>query len=525
MSEPILVVRGLRAAAGDHLLLNTVDLDLRPGTVLAVIGESGSGKTTLGLALQGESLPGVALSGSVRLHDTELLGCTDAQRRRVRAGKTAVLPQHPAGVLNPMRRVGTVLRELAALRHADRRTRDHAVRDAMTAAQLNPEAGLQRRYPHQLSGGQQQRFALAQALITQPGIVVLDEPTTGADTITTSETADMLAALAANGTALVLLTHDLALTRRIAHHTLVLHGGRIVEHGTATRSLPAPTHAHIRKLPAAERHLSANADVTRAGPEPVLRVDNIGRRAKNGTPLISGVDLTVHSGWCAAIIGRSGAGKTTLARCLAGLTRPDTGRILLGDVELAPTARRRPREHRRHVQYIHQDNRAAFDTRSPVVHQVARTAELLRGLSRPDALREAGDALATLGLESAHTLRRPSGLSGGQLQRAALARALLARPSVLICDEITSSQDVVNQSDLLRVLATVKATCHTSIVLISHDFTAVSALADEVHLMQGGRLVESTTPRELFNAPRSELASNLVAADRKLRRGQHVTDG
>ncbi|GAB3691123.1 ABC transporter ATP-binding protein [Saccharopolyspora tripterygii] len=515
MTEPALSARGLRATAGEHVLLDGIDLDVRPGTALAVIGRSGVGKTTLGWALQGESPPGVALSGEVRLHGTDLLELTDGQRRAARAGTTSVLPQHPAAVLNPMRRIGRVLRELAALRHPRRAEQDEAVRHALATARLDPEPALLRRFPHQLSGGQQQRVALAQALITEPGIVILDEPTTGADTLTKAETADMLEALVGRGTAVVLLTHDLPLARRLAHDALVLHEGRIVEDGPGTRPLHAPAHARSREILAAEPVLTADVGDARSRPDPVLRADGLGHRAKDGASLLTDVDLAVRAGWCSAIVGPSGAGKTTLARCLAGLTRPDTGRVLLGETALAPTARRRPREHRRQVQLVHQDARAAFDPHRPVIQQVARTAELLRNVSRRQAMAEAEAALGDLGLDPAQAWRGPSGLSGGQLQRAAVARGLLAHPSVLICDEITSALDVINQSELLRALATAKSTLDVGMLLISHDFAAVSELADEVHLMRGGRLVESATPHELLTNPRTSTASALVAAARE----------
>lgn len=515
MTQPALTARGLRASAGAKPVLNGIDLTLSPGMVLAVVGQSGAGKTTLGLALQGECLPGIALAGSVDVGGTELLECTDAQRRRARAGKISLLPQHPASVLNPMRRIGKTLRELAALRHPSRARQDETLREVLVAVRLEPTQRLLRRFPHQLSGGQQQRVALAQALITEPDIVILDEPTTGADTVTKSETADMLEGLAENGTTLVLLTHDLPLARRLAHDTVVLHHGEVVEHGPGTQPLHTPRHDRTREILAAEPHLVTETDVVRPRPSAVLHAEAIGHRAKDGTALLIGVDLTVRSGWCAAIVGPSGSGKTTLARCLAGLIRPDTGRIRLGDVRLAPSARHRTREHRRHVQYVHQDVRASFDQRKSVIQQVARTAELLRHVSRHLAFREAEDMLAMLGLEPAQTRRRPTELSGGQLQRAALARALLARPSILICDEITSALDVLNQAELFRTLSTLKSTMDVSIVLISHDFAAVSALADEVHLLEAGRLVESASPQALLADPQSELAATLVRAARK----------
>jgi len=503
----VLSARGLRAEVGGQVLLDGVDLQLAAGRVLAVVGRSGSGKTTLGYAVQGESPGGATLSGSVELAGTDLLRSCAQQRRSARA---AMLPQHPAAALDPIRRVGEVLRELAALRHDDREARHEAVRAALTAARLDPDSGLLRRFPHQLSGGQQQRLPLALALITRPQLVVLDEPTTGADTRTKAELAELFADLAAGGTALLLLTHDLPLARRLADDVLVLHRGRVVERGT--RALHEPEHPVAREILAAEPDLTT--EPVEHSAEPVLTAEGLGRSAADGTALLRDVDLTLHAGRCAAVIGPSGAGKTTLARCLAGLTRPGTGHVRLGEVGLARAARARPREHRRQVQYVHQDAPASFDPKRPLLRQVARTAELLRGLTRDRARREAADLLAEVGLEPAQLHRRPPELSGGQLHRAAAVRALLARPSVLICDEITAALDAVHQAELLRLLARAKRD-GTAVVLISHDLAPVAALADDVHLLHSGRLVESAPPHRLLAEPSSAEAADLVAAARE----------
>jgi peptide/nickel transport system ATP-binding protein len=519
VNEPILTTRGLSAAAGEQLLLDSVDLELSPATVLAVVGESGSGKTTLGLALQGESRSGIALRGDVRLHGTGLLESTEVQRRRARAGKTAMVPQHPAAVLDPVRRIGRTLRELAALRHTKRAARDEAVRKALAAARLDPAPRLLRRFPHQLSGGQQQRLVLAQALITEPAVIILDEPTTGADTVTKSEIASTLDDLVNAGTALVLLTHDLPLARRLAHDVLVLRSGRVVEHGPGIRPLRTPAHECTREMLLAEPQLTPGDGGGKIRSPAVLHGEGLGKRARDGAPLLNDVNLTVRSSTCAAIVGSSGAGKTTLARCLAGLTRPETGRVFAGGVELAPLARHRPREHRRHVQYVHQDARGSFDPRRSVLDQIARTGELLREVPHQRCLQEAEGVVGMLGLDPSQVRRPPQELSGGQLQRAALARALLARPAVLICDEITSSLDVVNQAELVQLLTAIKSETGVGVVLISHDLAAVSALADEVHLLHEGRIVESATPQALLSDPRSHVGNTLVAAAREQHAG------
>ncbi|PKW16578.1 ABC transporter ATP-binding protein [Saccharopolyspora spinosa] len=511
MSTPILSARDLHACADTRPLLVDLDIDVLPGEITAAIGESGSGKTTLGLALQGESRPGIALTGAVELRGVQLLGLPATQRRAIRATAIGYLPQHPAAVLNPVRRVGSVLDELAAVRCATSQERAAAVAEALEAARLDSAPDLLRRYPHQLSGGQQQRIALAQVLLGRPEVLVLDEPATGLDSITKAETVETLTRMSSRGTAMVLLTHDLWLARRLADQVVVLQDGRIVERGPASRLLAAPSHAHTRNLLAAEPRLPTTprdepAGQTGAG----LSARGLAKTARNGTRLLDGIDLDVPPGRCIAVAGRSGAGKTTLARCLAGLTRPDTGQVLLDGVPLATDIKRRGRSKRTRVQYVHQDARASFDEFRPVLAQVARTAQLACGLGREKARIEAASILESLGLSASQATRRPGALSGGQLQRAALARALLARPVALICDEITSGQDLINQAELLDLLAETVRTAAVGLVLISHDLPAVAAIADEIHVLEAGRCVEHSPTQVLLTEPRTTVARELV---------------
>ncbi|MER7013826.1 ATP-binding cassette domain-containing protein [Saccharopolyspora sp. NPDC000359] len=467
-------------------------MDLRPGEITAVIGESGSGKTTLGLALQGESRRGVVLGGTAALRGTNLIG---AQRRAARAGVIGYLPQHPAAALNPLRKVGRVLAELA--HDAD------AIPEALKAARF--DAQLLDRYPHQLSGGQQQRAVLAQAVVNRPAVLILDEPATGLDAITKSEAVAALTEMAGRGTAILLLTHDLGLARRTADTSVVLHAGRIVERGQHV--LTAPTHEHTRALLAAEPRPPA-AEAPRPA-EGGLRASGLTKVAKNGDRLLDGIDLVVPPGRCLAVVGRSGSGKTTLARCLAGLTRPSFGQVLLDGVALAANIRHRDRR-RTQVQYIHQDARASFDEFRPVLAQIARTARLTRGASAAQARAEAEQVLASVGLDQAQADRRPDTLSGGQLQRAAVARALLAKPAVIICDEITTGQDPINRAELLGLLGATLRTTAVGVVLISHDLGAVAAVADEVLVLDAGRCVERSPTAALLAHPRTAVARSLV---------------
>ncbi|MEU9818636.1 ABC transporter ATP-binding protein [Pseudonocardia alni] len=474
-----LSVRGLTARTVDGtVLLDGVDLDLAPGAVLAVVGPSGAGKSTLGLAVLGEAATGVALDGSVRIGPAELLGVAPRELRTRRTGRVGHLPQHPGRVLDPVRRVGPVLDELAATVHGrgrrHRTARARAVTEACERAGLGAEPHLLRRHPHRLSGGQQQRVALAQTLVTGPAVVVLDEPTTGLDPVSTDAVLDRLAVLAAGPTALVLLTHDLDAVRRLAAAVpvtlLELAAGRVVRTGPAAALLGAP-------VPPASPPPSAAVGA-------MLEVTDLGVRAAGGAQLLSGVDLAVGRGGFVALTGPSGAGKTTLGRALAGLT-PCSGTVRVDG--------RDPAGDRRAVQYVDQDGRSAFLDHRPVLDQVARPAVLLRGRSPADARAAAVAQLERLGVSAATAARRPGGLSGGQLQRASVARALLAGPTVLVADEATSALDGGHRALLLAELRRLCREDGTAVLLISHDPVAVAS-ADRVVTLVDGRVAAAPQP-------------------------------
>lgn len=499
----LVTVRGLTARAGGTVLLDSVDFDLHAGRVTALVGPSGSGKTTAALALLGETGPGVRLSGRVTVGAVTAVderGVTD-DAAPLLGRVIAYMPQHPGSTLNPARRTGAVLAELARLHHPDD-AGPSSVGEALQAAQLPPGRDVERRFPHQFSGGQRQRVALAQTLVCRPRALVLDEPSTGLDTVTRMRLAGELAALARDGLAILLLSHDHDLVRALADHVLLLHRGRVLASGAPDEALPArPEVTTVRHTPHAPDR------------PPVLEVRDLSAylHSRGRGPVLHGVDLTLDAGACVGVAGLSGSGKTTLARCVAGLHERRRGRVLLDGATL-PVLRRRTTEQKRRVQYVWQEVRASFDERHAVVEQVARTAVRLRGLASGEARAEAYGLLGRLGLDGRTVDRRPGGLSGGELQRAALARAVIAAPDVLICDEITTALDPAATEAVLDTLARLREEQGTALLWVSHDLELLAAVAHHIVVVDGGHIVETGSPDQVLREPRATLTRRLVRA-------------
>jgi peptide/nickel transport system ATP-binding protein len=492
-------VADLRATVGGKILVADIDFHIAPGEVLAIVGASGSGKTTIGSALLGALKRGVVATGAVEVAGVDVLHCAPSEV------PAAYLPQHPAAVLNPVRRIGGVLHDIATA--SDRRRRTGGASDR---SGRNPARGggtgeaeritsalhrvglddptLLRRFPHQLSGGQQQRLVLAQAFLCEAKLLVADEPTTGQDPGHRAQVAAELRLAAANGMAVVLLSHDLDLVEAISDDTVVLESGKMREHRPTAELFAEPRHDYTRRLLAARAVERAPA----VGAEVSIRIAGRGLTVEvgRGHRILDGVDFEARQGECLAVIGASGSGKTTLARTVAGLQQATVGDLRLGDAPLPVKGRRRTRAERSRVQYVFQDARASFDEHRSIADQVARSAIRLRGMDTEAAKTEAERVLAAVGLAVETAGRRRDKLSGGQLQRAALARALAAGPEVLVCDEITSGLDAITQRGVLDLLAALKADGLT-ILLITHEQAVADQLADKVLRIEDGRAVES----------------------------------
>lgn len=487
-----LVVEGLHAGfPGGRDVLRGIDLRIGAGECVAVVGPSGAGKSVLTRALLG-------LAGGTVRSDRLEIGGTDARRwgdaawRAARGRDVALVLQDALGSLDPLRTIEAEVGEPLAIRRVSRRARRDRVLGALHAAGLPDPDGLLRRRSGQLSGGMRQRALIASAIVGGAPLLIADEPTTALDATTAAGVLALLARLRDEGTAILLVSHDLGAVARVADRVLVLSEGRVVEGGPTSRVLRAPQHPVARAL----------RDALPRGPKPGP-VARAGRDLLTGTALrrlyrvpggrveaLAGVDIEVRAGEAVGIVGPSGSGKSTLARILVGAERPDDGAL----------DRRETR-----TRLVPQDPLSSFDPRLRVGTILRQAGGVTRDPIPPDAL------LARVGLDAGLLERRPATLSGGQRQRVAIARALAGRPDVLVCDEAVSALDVTAQQGILDLLRGLQAE-GTAIVFVSHDLAVVRQVSDRVLVLADGVVREKGLTEELFAAPRDPLTRALIAA-------------
>ncbi|RMI31602.1 dipeptide ABC transporter ATP-binding protein [Streptomyces triticirhizae] len=524
-SAPALALEGLTVRyprpgrnAGGLLAVDDLSLTVEPGRTLAVVGESGSGKSTTLHALLGLT-PRTAHVAFRRLAVRD--GDGEAPReiadpRALRGRSVGLIPQDPVRALDPLVRIERHFAELH--RHflgltdrADSRAR--AVAALADVGVDRPEARL-RQYPHQLSGGQRQRVLIALALVGEPRLLLADEPTSNLDTTVQRRVLDLVDRVRAErGLAVLLVTHDIAVAAERAERLLVMRHGHAVETGPTREVLTRPRHPYTRELLAAlPSRLPPRRPRPRAADEPpVLAATGLaksfgGGRGAPRVPAVRDVDIALHRGRTVAVVGESGAGKSTLLRLLTGLDRPDAGTVT------PPPGRGAGRAATRRVQLVYQNPARSLNPALTVGQIVAEPLHAHRVGTPASRAARVRELLAQVELPAETAASRPPRLSGGQLQRIAIARALALQPDVLVLDEPVSALDQAVRFALLRLLTELQERLDVAYLLVSHDLGVVRAVADEVLVIHRGRIVERGPTEDVFTAPTSPHTRALLDA-------------
>ncbi|RQS62615.1 ABC transporter ATP-binding protein [Burkholderia sp. Bp8963] len=555
----LLEVRDLRVGFGTHEAVRGVSFDIAAGETLALVGESGCGKSATALSLMRLVPEPGRVTGSIRFDGHDLLALKPAQIRDIRGRQISMIFQEPMTSLNPVLPIGAQIVE--TLRQHESLSQRAAHARAVELLDLVRLPEPQRRafdYPHELSGGQRQRVMIAIAVACRPRLLIADEPTTALDVTIQSHILALLDTLRRElSMSLLLITHDLGVVADHADRVAVMLAGRKVEEAPAAELFAQPRHAYTRGLLGASlnladdlhyrgwtlpeiRHGEADAEggftiVPRTArtvpptPAPArrtpaandvppllavhnLRVDYVQRQ--NRTPLRAVDDITfdIARGESVGLVGESGCGKSTLSRAIMRVAPVAQGEIRLNGKDLVPLAERALRPLRRQIQMVFQDPYASLNPRRTVA-QILDTALAVNGVADAAARRSrVRTMLDRVRLPSTALDRFPHEFSGGQRQRIAIARALVLEPSLLICDEPVSALDVSIQAQILNLLVELKEQLGLAFLFISHDLSVVRYIADRVHVMQHGRIVESGDHRDIWRAPQHPYTRTLLDA-------------
>ncbi len=526
-----------------------VGLTVYPGQTVAIVGESGSGKSTTAHSII-DLLPGTGkvTSGTIRFDGKDLAKASKKEVVAVRGSGIGLVPQDPMSNLNPVWKIGFQIREtLEANGIAKGKAAKHRAIELLEEAGMSDAARRVNQYPHEFSGGMRQRALIAIGLACRPKLLIADEPTSALDVTVQRQILDHLDGLTSElGTAVLLITHDLGLAAERAEHLVVMYRGKVVESGPALRILREPQHLYTKKLvnsapslasqrlssvrerievrkqavQVAEEVAAADAEISAASDDVVV-AQNLTKafKIRGSTPwkstdfvAVDDVSFRLERGTTTAIVGESGSGKSTVAQMVLGLLEPTSGSVTFDGREVAKLDRKGAFAFRRRVQPIFQDPYGSLDPMYSIyrtIEEPLRTHKIGTAKEREVKVR---DLLDKVSLPSSVMRRYPNELSGGQRQRVAVARALALSPEVVVCDEAVSALDVLVQAQILKLLSDLQAELGLSYLFITHDLAVVRQIADDVLVMQTGKIVEAATTDEVFRNPREEYTRRLLDA-------------
>ena len=494
-----------------HEIIKKVDLTVKRGEVVGIIGESGAGKSTLGKAAMGFAQPGCRLtSGSIIFDGQELINQPEKEKRKLWGSKIAYVAQSAAASFNPAHRLIDQTTE-SGIRHGlmSKTDAEADAIDLYRAMQLPEADTIGFRYPHQVSGGQLQRAMTAMAMTSRPELIIFDEPTTALDVTTQVEVlASMRDAVARFNTAAIYITHDLAVVAQMSDRIKVLRYGETMEEAETSEMLNNPTHPYTKSLWSV-RSIEKKATTSN---DKILEIKTASAAYGKNLNVLHDINISVPRGKTVALVGESGSGKSTIARVITGLLPPNQGEVLFNNEPLPTALSGRSTEQLQKIQMIYQMADTAMNPRHTVSEIIGRPLEFYLGLKGKEKEDRVIELLEMIELDESFFDRLPAELSGGQKQRICIARALAAQPEMIICDEVTSALDQIVQEGILKLLLKLQQELDITYIFITHDIATVRAISDEIVVMLEGKVVEQGMKDEIFSPPHPEYTELLLSS-------------